>query len=147
MIVNLKIIDDVCANNAFFNWTCYVLFSTIFHTGVIVWSTSPFLMIYYFHFRINIGIPTKVLYTPSVIQKSLFSKNLKALTRGIKRMLDYFYFKKPKGLFTHLQLLITNVLSVCFLSWTFVTDLLIHIHQKEKIALEITLKVASVNGP
>jgi hypothetical protein len=39
------------------------------------------------------------------------------------------------------------VLSVCFLSWTFVTDLLIHIHQKEKIALEITLKVASVNGP
>ena len=30
---------------------------------------------------------------------------------------------------------------------TFVTHLLVHIHQKEKIALEIAAKIASVNGP
>ena len=30
---------------------------------------------------------------------------------------------------------------------TFITHLLVHIHQKEKIAPEITAKVASVNGP
>ena len=30
---------------------------------------------------------------------------------------------------------------------TFLTYLLVHIHQKEKIALEIAGKIASVNGP
>jgi hypothetical protein len=30
---------------------------------------------------------------------------------------------------------------------TFVTHLLVHVHQKEKIALEIAAKIASVNGP
>jgi hypothetical protein len=30
---------------------------------------------------------------------------------------------------------------------SFVTHLLVHIHQKEKIALEIAAKIASVNGP
>jgi hypothetical protein len=30
---------------------------------------------------------------------------------------------------------------------TFITHPLVHIHQKEKIALEIAAKVASVNGP
>jgi hypothetical protein len=30
---------------------------------------------------------------------------------------------------------------------TFMTYLLVHIHQKEKIALEIAGKIASVNGP
>jgi hypothetical protein len=30
---------------------------------------------------------------------------------------------------------------------TFVTHLLIHMHQKEKIALEIAAKIASVNRP
>jgi hypothetical protein len=30
---------------------------------------------------------------------------------------------------------------------TFVTHLLIHMHQKEKIALEIASEFASVNGP
>jgi hypothetical protein len=30
---------------------------------------------------------------------------------------------------------------------TFVTHLLIHMHQKEKIALELAAKIASVNGP
>ena len=30
---------------------------------------------------------------------------------------------------------------------TFVTHLLVHINQKEKIALEIAAKIASVNGP
>jgi hypothetical protein len=29
----------------------------------------------------------------------------------------------------------------------FVTHLLVHMHQKEKIALEIAVKIASVNGP
>ena len=37
----------------------------------------------------------------------------------------------------------TNVLSAYFLAWTFVTGLLVHIRQKEKIALEF----ARVNGP
>jgi hypothetical protein len=40
--------------------------------------------------------------------------------------------------------LITNVLSESFLICTLVTDLLVHIHQKEKFALEIATKVASV---
>ena len=43
--------------------------------------------------------------------------------------------------------LITNVLSAFFFTITFVTSLLVHIHQKEKVALEIAAKVASVNGP
>jgi hypothetical protein len=30
---------------------------------------------------------------------------------------------------------------------TFLTHLLVHIHQKKKIALEIAAKIASVNGP
>ena len=30
---------------------------------------------------------------------------------------------------------------------TFVTHLLVHMHQKEKIALEITAKIATVNRP
>ena len=30
---------------------------------------------------------------------------------------------------------------------TFVTHLLVHMHQKEKIALEIAAKIASVNRP
>jgi hypothetical protein len=30
---------------------------------------------------------------------------------------------------------------------TFVTHLLVHMHQKEKIALEIAARIASVNGP
>ena len=30
---------------------------------------------------------------------------------------------------------------------TFVTHPLVHMHQKEKIALEIRAKIASVNGP
>ena len=30
---------------------------------------------------------------------------------------------------------------------TFIAHLLVHIHQKNKIALEITAKIASVNGP
>ena len=30
---------------------------------------------------------------------------------------------------------------------TFVTHVLVHMHQKEKIALEIAAKIASVNGP
>ena len=30
---------------------------------------------------------------------------------------------------------------------TFITHLLVHIHQKEKIVLEIAAKIASVNGP
>jgi hypothetical protein len=30
---------------------------------------------------------------------------------------------------------------------TFLTHLLVHIHQKKKIALEITAKISSVNGP
>jgi hypothetical protein len=30
---------------------------------------------------------------------------------------------------------------------TFVTHLLVHMHQKESIALEIVAKIASVNGP
>ena len=38
--------------------------------------------------------------------------------------------------------LITNVLSACFLTWTFVTGLLVHIRQNEKIGLEIAGKVA-----
>jgi hypothetical protein len=29
----------------------------------------------------------------------------------------------------------------------FITHLLVHIHQKKKIALEIAAKIASVNGP
>ena len=33
-----------------------------------------------------------------------------------------------------------NVLSACFLTWTFVTSLLVHIRQKVKIALEIAAK-------
>jgi hypothetical protein len=30
---------------------------------------------------------------------------------------------------------------------SFITHLLVHMHQKEKIALEIAAKIASVNGP
>ena len=30
---------------------------------------------------------------------------------------------------------------------TFITHVLVHMHQKEKIALEIAAKIASVNGP
>ena len=43
---------------------------------------------------------------------------------------------------------LTNVLSICFFTWTFASGLLIHIHQTEKIALyiEIAAKVASVKG-
>jgi hypothetical protein len=36
--------------------------------------------------------------------------------------------------------LITNVLSACYLTWTFVTGSLVHIRQKVKIALEIAAK-------
>ena len=40
------------------------------------------------------------------------------------------------------------MLSVCFFTRTFVTGLLVHIHQEEKITLEShAAKVASVNGP
>ena len=42
--------------------------------------------------------------------------------------------------------IITDVLTARFLTRTFVADLLVHIHQKEKIALEIATKVASVNN-
>ena len=42
--------------------------------------------------------------------------------------------------------IITNVLSGCVLTLTFVNDLLIQIRQKEKIELEFAVKVASVNG-
>ena len=43
--------------------------------------------------------------------------------------------------------LMTNVQSAGFLTCTFVTGSLIHIHQKEGIALEIAVKVARVNVP
>ena len=36
---------------------------------------------------------------------------------------------------------------VCFFTWVFVSGLLVHIRQMEKIALEIAAKVASVHGP
>jgi hypothetical protein len=42
---------------------------------------------------------------------------------------------------------VTNVLSTCALIWTFIAHLLVHIHQKKKIALEIAAKIASVDGP
>jgi hypothetical protein len=37
--------------------------------------------------------------------------------------------------------------SVRHIPRTFITYLLIHMHQKKKIALEIAAKIASVNGP
>jgi hypothetical protein len=43
--------------------------------------------------------------------------------------------------------LATKVLRGFFFTITFVTSSLVHIHQKEKIALEIAAKVAGVNRP
>ena len=43
--------------------------------------------------------------------------------------------------------LVTNVPDVRFFTWTFVTGSLVHIHEKEKIILEIAAKVAIVNEP
>ena len=40
---------------------------------------------------------------------------------------------------------VMNVLSMCTLTWTFISYPLVHIHQKKKIAPKIAAKIASVN--
>jgi tRNA isopentenyl-2-thiomethyl-A-37 hydroxylase MiaE len=61
------------------------------------------------------------------------------LTRRISNEIFRFWKMRRSGV-------LTNVLKARLLTWSLVTGLLVHIHQKEKIALGIAAKIDKCKG-